>query len=145
MRCSFHSRLKYNQHKIHIFCAYLLNQCKYYYYNITKHKNYLSYSATFCMFLLLLFPCRDFLFQCNYTGTGCYYYTGTEQCYNYIDTGLSLDGLCSKFYLFFNSFKELTDIPSRKKLMRSVCARGLVCQKREFTVRSSSCEVMIRS
>ena len=104
MRCSFHSRLKYNQHKFHIFCAYLLNQCKYYYYNITKHKNYLSYSATFCMFLLLLFPCRDFLFRCNYTGTGCYYYTGTEQCYNYIDTGLSLDGLCSKFYLFFNSF-----------------------------------------
>ena len=41
--------------------------------------------------------------------------------------------------------QEPTDTPSRKKLMRWVCARGLVCQKREFTVRSSSCEVMIRS
>ena len=47
------------------------------------------------------------------------------------------------FFLFL--FQEPTDIPSRKKLMRWVCARGLVCQKREFTVRSSSCEVMIRS
>ena len=46
---------------------------------------------------------------------------------------------------FIYIYQEPTDIPSRKKLMRWVCARGLVCQKREFTVRSSSCEVMIRS
>ena len=52
-----------------------------------------------------------------------------------------------QLYLFIYLFiyQEPTDIPSRKKLMRWVCARGLVCQKREFTVRSSSCEVMIRS
>ena len=50
------------------------------------------------------------------------------------------------FLLFIIYYlQEPTDIPSRKKLMRWVCARGLVCQKREFTVRSSSCEVMIRS
>ena len=47
--------------------------------------------------------------------------------------------------LFLLLLQEPTDIPSRKKLMKWVCARGLVCQKREFTVRSSSCEVMIRS
>ena len=40
------------------------------------------------------------------------------------------------YYLLFIIYylQEPTDIPSRKKLMRWVCARGLVCQKREFTV-----------
>ena len=49
------------------------------------------------------------------------------------------------FIIYLFIYQEPTDIPSRKKLMRWVCARGLVCQKREFTARSSSCEVMIRS
>ena len=39
------------------------------------------------------------------------------------------------YFACFFIYQEPTDIPSRKKLMR------LVCQKREFTVRSSSCEV----
>ena len=41
-------------------------------------------------------------------------------------------------YLFI--YQEPTDIPSRKKNEVGVCQR-LVCQKREFAVRSSSCEV----
>ena len=36
--------------------------------------------------------------------------------------------------------QEPTDIPSRKKNEVGVCQR-LVCQEREFTVRSSYCEV----
>ena len=63
----------------------------------------------------------------------------------FLNSYMHLLFLTIKFFLCFYLLQEPTDIPSRKKLMRWVCARGLVCQKREFTVRSSSCEVMIRS
>ena len=40
---------------------------------------------------------------------------------------------------FFLLFSRLTAIPSKKK--RKIVCLKLVCQKREFAARSSSCEV----
>ena len=44
-------------------------------------------------------------------------------------------------FFIFLLLQEPTDIPSRKKINEVGVCQRLVCQKREFTVRSSSCEV----
>ena len=49
--------------------------------------------------------------------------------------------LIKLFLCFYLLLQEPTDIPSRKKLIEVGVCQRLVCQKREFAVRLSSCEV----